>query len=163
MGKSAIKQAFLVKLWRYLVQTRSRIKAPGPDGRRRIPLVGHLKTQSGLWKHQLIPLQMTPIILSRFSRENAKSGKPESNEKRSANRRGKRSRTQRVYEGLGKGKGEIPIFCSRSSRRERNFAATAFIAMYMTQVWLTDFHSIRRTNFVESWGQYMNVTHKLAV
>ena len=162
MGKSAIKQAFLVKLWRYLVQTRSRIKAPGPGGRRRIPLVGHLKKQLGQWKRLLILSSTTQIILLRFSRENAKLGKPESNEKSSPNRRGNRSWAQGVHEGLGKGKDELPIF-SNSYRRERNFAVTAFIAMYMTQVWLTDFHSIRRMNFVESWGRYMNVSRKLAV
>jgi hypothetical protein len=64
----------------------SKIRDRGIGGRRRIPLAGHPKTQSSQWKHQLILLQMTPTILSRFSRENVKQGKTANNDIQTGNR-----------------------------------------------------------------------------
>lgn len=57
-----------------------RTRARGIDGRRRILQAGLPKTQSGQWKRHPILSLTTQTILLLFSRENAKSGKPESND-----------------------------------------------------------------------------------
>ena len=58
----------------------SKTRARGIDGRKRILQAGLPKTQLGQWKrHQILSLT-TQTILLRFSRENAKLGKPESND-----------------------------------------------------------------------------------